>query len=71
MDSYDLIDIELSFQSYEIYNEEIYDLIYDKKVNKENMVKLLVKENQDKKFTVKGIVFIILFFYCKIPQKDK
>ncbi len=35
------------------------------------MVKLLVKENQDKKFTVKGIVFIILFFYCKIPQKDK
>lgn len=35
IDNHLLYDLEIYFQSYEIYNEEIFDLLYDKKLNKD------------------------------------
>jgi hypothetical protein len=44
-----LVDIDLIFESYEIYNEEIFDLL---RPGKERF-KLQLKENAEKKVTVK------------------
>ena len=53
MDNHRLSDLELSFQSYEIYNEEIYDLLHDKRTMRERN-KLQIKENGVRKFIVIG-----------------
>jgi hypothetical protein len=45
--------MECTLQSYEIYNEELYDLLIDRKINKER-TRLYIKEIGERRVVVKG-----------------
>lgn len=58
---YTLNDIKMYWESYEIYNEDIFDLMSDYKM--EGRVKLHLKEKENKKVYIKGN---ISQYYCII-----
>jgi hypothetical protein len=55
-----LVDVELSFQSYEIYNEEIFDLLVDDRRINGQRNRLQVKEICERRFGVKGRISILI-----------